>query len=145
MVQNKHQHPAETINSTTIASGHKASTQPFHIFKASFIHIYTCQQHKKLCAHSAPWRWESGVAYKRRLPALHRAGALLPPGTPQQETQQIQHKHGGLSERAEEGFVVLLPLENVLWEEQEDAGWNRMREESLSGNSLYAELQVCQV
>lgn len=53
---------------------------------------------------------------------MHRAGALLPPGTPQQETQQVQHKHGGLGERAEEGFVVLLPLENVLWKEQEDAG-----------------------
>lgn len=45
---------------------------------------------------------------------LQRAGALLPPGTPQQETQQIQHKHGGLGEGAEEGLVVFLLLENVL-------------------------------
>lgn len=51
------------------------------------------------------------------MPPLQRAGALLPPGTPQQETQQIQHKHGGLGKGAEEGFVVFLLLENVLKEE----------------------------
>lgn len=51
------------------------------------------------------------------MPVLQRAGALLPPGTPEQETQQIQHKHGGLGEGAEEGFVVFLLLENVLKEE----------------------------
>lgn len=54
------------------------------------------------------------TTYKRRVPAFESASALLPPGPPQQETQQIQHKHGGLGECAEEGFVVLLSLENVL-------------------------------
>lgn len=51
------------------------------------------------------------------MPAFQRPGALLPPGPPQQETQQVEHEHGGLGERAEEGLVVLLPLENVLREE----------------------------
>lgn len=46
--------------------------------------------------------------------ALQGATALLPPGAPQQEAQQIENKHGGLGEGAEERFVVVLPLEDVL-------------------------------
>lgn len=57
------------------------------------------------------------ATYKRRVPPFQGASALLPPGPPQQETQQVQHKHGGLGECAEEGFVVLLSLEDVLHEE----------------------------
>lgn len=69
------------------------------------------------------WRECSTAAtYKQRAPAFQSAGALLPPGPPQQEAQQIQHKHGGLGERAEEGFVVLLPLEDVLQEEEPQCG-----------------------
>lgn len=60
------------------------------------------------------------------MPALQSASALLPPGPPQQETQQIQDKHGGLGERAEEGFVVLLSLENVLWEESTGGSCNSL-------------------
>lgn len=45
---------------------------------------------------------------------LDGAGALLPPGPPQQETQQVEHEHGGLGEGAKEGLVVVLPLEDVL-------------------------------
>lgn len=68
--------------------------------------------------HTAPqWHINVLTTYKCSVPALQRAGALLPPGTPEEETQQIQHKHGGLGEGAEEGFVVLLLLENVLKEE----------------------------
>lgn len=61
------------------------------------------------------------TTYKRRVSAFQRAGALLPPGPPQQEAQQIQDKHGGLGECAEEGFVVLLPSENVLQKESREA------------------------
>lgn len=57
------------------------------------------------------------TTYKRRVSAFQSASALLPPRPPQQETQQIEYKHGGLGECAEEGFVVLLPLENILQEE----------------------------
>lgn len=72
----------------------------------------------KTFKHTAPVWWECGLTtYKRWVPAFQRAGALLPPRPPQQETKQVEHKHGGLGERAEEGFVVLLSLENVLKEE----------------------------
>lgn len=53
-------------------------------------------------------------AYKRGVSAFERAGTLLPPGPPQQEPQQVEHKHGRLGEGAEEGLVVLLLPENVL-------------------------------
>lgn len=65
---------------------------------------------------------QTWTTYKRGVaPAFQAAGALLPPGPPQQEAQQIQHKHGGLGEGAEEGLVVVLLLENVLQEKQSDA------------------------
>lgn len=54
--------------------------------------------------------------YKGSVSSPKTARALLPPWPPQQEPQQIQHKHGGLGERAEEGLIVLLPLEYVLGE-----------------------------
>lgn len=63
------------------------------------------------------WRGSGLITHKRSVPAFQGAGALLPPGPPQQEAQQVQHKHGGLGECAEEGFVVVLSLENVLREE----------------------------
>lgn len=63
------------------------------------------------------WRECGLTTYKRRVSAFQSASALLPPRSPQQETQQIEHKHGGLGECAEKGFVVLLSLENVLREE----------------------------
>lgn len=71
---------------------------------------------KKHLQHTAPVWWQL-TTYKRRVPTFQSASALLPPGPPQQEAQQIEYKHGGLGECAEEGFVVLLSLENVLWEE----------------------------
>ena len=68
--------------------------------------------------HTAPrWRGSELITHKRSVPAFQGAGALLPPGPPQQEAQQVQHEHGGLRERAEERLVVVLSLENVLREE----------------------------
>ncbi len=63
------------------------------------------------------WRQSGSATYKGRVAPFQSAGALLPPGPPQQEAQQIEHKHGGLGECAEEGFVVLLSFEDVLQEE----------------------------
>lgn len=58
--------------------------------------------------------------YKGCVSSLETARALLPPWPPQQEPQQVQHKHGGLGECAEEGLVVLLPLEYVLGKNREN-------------------------
>lgn len=60
--------------------------------------------------------------HEGRAPPLDGAGALLPPGPPQQETQQVEHEHGGLGESAEEGLVVVLSLEDVLPAERQHRG-----------------------
>lgn len=58
------------------------------------------------------------TTYKRGAVECQRAGTSLPPWAPQQEAEQVENKHGGSGEGAEEGFVVVLLLEDVL--ERED-------------------------
>lgn len=102
--------PRHQQTATTSNSNHHHSDEQLKFQKV-------CKGHfnPALKEHTAPqWCVDALTTYKCGVPVLQRAGALLPPGTPQQETQQIQHKHGGLGEGAEEGLVVFLLLENVL-------------------------------
>lgn len=125
----------DEVVSASFRNTHHASETHITLQKHTYVHSNTSQTNHILSVQlflqalltrasrdkiALLWLERVRATYEGSVWSSQCPGALLPPGPPQQEAQQVQDKHGGLGEGAEERLVVLLPLEYVL--ERRDTG-----------------------